>query len=275
MSETALEPHVLHDRLAALGAIDDDAIDLGRGALWLGALDRPQVALARYEDHLDALGAALASSSNDLVGKTDALQNLLQTHGYRGDAQTYDDDQNANLIRVIDRRMGLPVSLAILLIHAAESAGWSVTGLSFPYHFLVRLDHRNERVVLDPFNGGSVVTPLQMRELLKSFDNDADLQPAHYKPVSKRAVLLRLQNNMKSRAVQQQRFDRAAELIERMLLFAPGEAGLWRELGVLQVACGRVKDAVVSAERYQGMADGEDQRNDAAMLVRKIKSRLN
>jgi regulator of sirC expression with transglutaminase-like and TPR domain len=80
---------------------------------------------------------------------------------------------------------------------------------------------------------------------------------------------------MKSRAVQQRRFDRAAELVERMLLFAPVEAALWRELGVLQVACGRVKDAIRSAEHYCGMAGNEELRNDAAMLVQKFKSRLN
>ena len=60
-----------------------------------------------------------------------------------------------------------------------------------------------------------------------------------------------------------------------MLLFAPAEAALWRELGIMQVACGRVIDAVTSAERYYGAALNEEQRQDAAMLVQKIKSRLN
>jgi regulator of sirC expression with transglutaminase-like and TPR domain len=275
VSDPAPEPHDLRARLAELGAAEDDAIEIGRAALWLGALDRPQVGLARYEDHLADLGNALDTTLDDMAGKTQALQKLMQSHGYAGDAQTYDDEQNANLLRVIDRRKGLPVSLAILLIDAAERAGWRAVGLSFPYHFLIRLDHGAERNVIDPFNGGNVVTTAHMRELLKSFDGNADLGPAHYQPVGKRAVLLRLQNNIKSRAVEQRRFDRAADLLERMLLFAPHEAGLWRELGVLQVACGRVKDAVSSAERYYGMADNEEQRHDAAMLVQKIKSRLN
>ena len=275
MSEPALEPQDLRACLAELGAAEDEAIEVGHAALWLGALDQPQVELARYEDHLAELGHALDPAIDDMAGKTEALQRLMQDHGYAGDAQTYDDEQNANLLRVIDRRKGLPVSLAILLIDAAARAGWRAVGLTFPYHFLIRLDHGTERTVLDPFNGGQVVTTAHMRELLKSFDGNADLRPAHYQSIGKRAVLLRLQNNMKSRAVQHRRFDRAADILDRMLLFAPHEAGLWRELGVLQVACGRVKDAVESAERYYGMADNEEQRHDAAMLVQKIKSRLN
>lgn len=275
MSDAKPNPQDLRDRLGALGTCDDGAINLGHAALWLAALDRPEVGLARYEDHLAALGEALGNAADTLGDKTEALQQLLVGQGYTGDDQTYDDAQNANLIRVIDRRKGLPVSLAILLIHSAEAAGWRAVGLTFPYHFLVRLDHDNERVVIDPFNAGATLNTLEMRDLLKSLDSDADLRPEHYQPVGKRDILLRLQNNMKSRAVQQRQFDRAADLLERMLLFAPGEAALWRELGVLQVACGRVKDAVNSAERYHGMAGNEEQRHDAAMLVQKIKSRLN
>ncbi|MDA0368145.1 MAG: transglutaminase-like domain-containing protein [Proteobacteria bacterium] len=275
MNDTVPDPQDLRARLAALADTADEAIDLGPASLWLAALDRPQVGLARYEDHLAELRDGLSGTADSLAAKIRALQGLFQIQGYRGDDQTYEDAQNANLIRVIDRRKGLPVSLAILLIHAGESVGWQVVGLSFPYHFLVRIDHGNERAVVDPFNAGAVLSVLEMREMLKSFDSDTELRPEHYQPVSKRDVLIRLQNNLKSRAVQERRFDRAAELLERILLFAPGQGALWRELGILQVACGRVIDAVNSVERYYGIAESDEQRHDAAMLVQKIKSRLN
>ena len=275
MRDVAPYPQDLRERLGALGTSDDDAIDLGHAALWLAALDQPQVGLARYESHLAELSTTLGGAVDTLAGKTAALQNLFFEQGYAGDNQTYDDEQNANLIRVIDRRKGLPVSLAILLIHAAKAVDWRVVGLSFPYHFLIRLDHKNERTVIDPFNASAVLTTRKMRNLLKSFDGDGSLRPGHYKSVSNRSILLRLQNNIKSRAVQHRRFDRAVELVERMLLFAPVEAALWRELGVLQIACGRAKDAIRSVEHYYSMARDEELRNDATELLQKIKSRLN
>ena len=275
MRDAAPCPQDLRERLGALGTSDDGAIDLGHAALWLAALDQPQAGLARYESHLAELSTGLGGTADTLAGKTAALQNLVFEQGYAGDDQTYDDEQNANLMRVIDRRKGLPVSLAILLIHAAKAVDWQVVGLSFPYHFLIRLDHKNERAVIDPFNAGAVLTTPKMRNLLNSFDGDASLRPGHYQSVSNRSILLRLQNNIKSRAVQHRRFDRAAELVERMLLFAPVEAALWRELGVLQVACGRVKDAIRSVEHYHNMIRDKELRNDATMLLQKIKSRLN
>jgi regulator of sirC expression with transglutaminase-like and TPR domain len=77
-------------------------------------------------------------------------------YGYEGDSATYDDLQNANLIRVIDRRKGLPIALGILYIHAARSHGWDIVGLSFPGHFLLRLDCAGERAILDPFHRGKI-----------------------------------------------------------------------------------------------------------------------
>ena len=274
MTSGAPDREELQARLTALADVDDDDIEIGQAALWLAALDRPAVALDRYAAHLDDLGSALPREA-DLAEKGRALcENLLRGNGYCGDGQTYDDAQNANLIRVIDRRKGLPVSLGILLIHAGTAAGWTVHGLSFPFHFLVRVDHGNERAVIDPFHG-DVITTADMRTLLRGFDADAELRPDLYQPVSRRDVLLRLQNNLKSRAVQQRQFDRAAEVIERMLWFAPDQAALWRELGVVKVACGRVNEAIDAAERYQDVASTESQRHDAAALVQKIRARLN
>lgn len=275
MNEAQPTANEVESQLAAIADIGDDRIDIGRAALLLAALDRPSVEIGRYMEHLDALAEELGREHVPAEDRASALCAVLRdTFGYRGDEQTYDDDQNANLMRVIDRRKGLPVSLGILLIRAAGAAGWSVHGLSFPYHFLVRLDQDTERTVIDPFNG-KVLSAVDMRALLKRFDSEADLKPAFYEPVSKRDVLIRLQNNLKSRAVQRRHFERASEIVERILLFAPARPELWRELGVLKVACGRVNEAVAAAERYASSAADEAQRHDAAALVQKIKSRLN
>src|SRR3546814_19012868 len=67
--------------------------------------------------------------------------------GYPGDTESYDDPQNADLVRVIDRRMGLPVSLGVLYIHAARAQSWPVCGLDFPGHFLIRLDGEDGTLV--------------------------------------------------------------------------------------------------------------------------------
>ena len=79
---------------------------------------------------------------------------LVSEYGYSGDTVSYDSLQNANLIQVIDRRKGLPITLGIIYIHAARAQGWDIDGLNFPGHFLLRIEDGVKRTIFDPFNGG-------------------------------------------------------------------------------------------------------------------------
>ena len=195
--------------------------------------------------------AALARAGEPLERRRRHLNAVLfDAHGYAGDAETYDAPENANLLQVIDRRVGLPVSLGILYIQAARAQGWVVDGLAFPGHFLVRMDEGDRRVIVDPFHWGQLLEADHLRGLLKQFRGaDAELEPSHYAPVGNRAILLRLQNNIKSRALQASDGARAAAILERMLLIAPEAGGLWHELGMVRARLGTIKGAVEALER--------------------------
>ena len=240
--------------LRAVGSLADDEIDLADAALLLGALDMPNASLADYRDHVERLGedvAALARAGEPLERRRRHVNAVLfDAHGYAGDAESYDAPENANLLQVIDRRVGLPVSLGILYIHAARAQGWAVDGLAFPGHFLVRLEEGDRRVIVDPFHRGQMLEAGHLRGLLKQFQGvDAELEPGHYAPVGNRSILLRLQNNIKSRALQASDNARAAAILERMLLIAPDAGGLWHELGAVRARLGTIKGAVDALER--------------------------
>ena len=159
--------------------------------------------------------------------------------------------QNANLLRVIDRRKGLPVALGILYLHVGRAQGWPMTGLNFPGHFLIRLGDGGERVVLDPFHAGIERPVGQMRELLKAVAGpDAELRPEHWAAVDDRDILLRLQNNIKLRHLRGDSVGRALEVLEGMLLIAPGDAMLWREAGLLNARIGNLAAAIEKLERF-------------------------
>ena len=123
MSEPAEPERVLR----RTGSVRDHEIDLAEAALALGSLDRPRVSLERYRDHLSELGERICEQGGDIAdaeGAADILrQEIAISLGYDGDRLSYDDMQNANLLRVIDRRRGLPVSLAVIYVHAARAAG--------------------------------------------------------------------------------------------------------------------------------------------------------
>jgi regulator of sirC expression with transglutaminase-like and TPR domain len=266
--------------LRRIGAADDAEIDLAEGALLLGALDKPGAALAPYRAHLDELAAAAADVAGDLdlpEARVAAINRLMfESHGYRGDSETYDDPENANLIDVIDRRLGLPVSIGILYIHAARAAGCDISGLAFPGHFLLRITDGATRTIVDPFHGGQALEAGHLRDLLKQFlDADAELTPHHHAPVGNRDILLRLQNNIKSRALAAGDTARAGEILERMALIAPDVASVWQELGVMSMHLGNLRRAMNALETFLDFAPPAEQGREAESLLEKIKSSLN
>jgi regulator of sirC expression with transglutaminase-like and TPR domain len=265
--------------LARTAAQEDAEIDLAAAALALAALDRRQVPLARYRAHLAELAQDVAETAGSHAAGPDraaALARVLfETHGYDGDRLTYDDLQNANLMRVIDRRKGLPIALGILMIHAARAQGWDMVGLAFPAHFLVRLESGGDRLILDPFGRGRIMGSAELRELLKDVAGEgAELKPSHYEPAGNRAVLLRLQNNLKTRLIQEQKLEAAGRVVMRMLAFAPEEAQLWREAGMIEAHLGNLKRAIGLIETYRDKSSGEAQRRQAAVLLQQLAQRL-
>lgn len=246
----------------------DERIDLADTALALAALDQPgegdrPLEMAPYRRHLATLASDVADALADparfgedpLAAGIGALQDVLvNRHGYVGDSQRYDDLDNANLMRVIDRRRGLPVALGILWIHAARSAGMQADGLAFPGHFLIRIERDQETAILDPFGAGRVLRTADLQRLLRTMSDELELSPEHWSPVSNRAVLLRLQNNIKTRLIQTGDLARAAGTLQRMTLIEPHAAELWYELASLYAETGMMQAAIGAAEKHALLA---------------------
>lgn len=270
----------IEGELRQIAALADGEVDLARTALLLAALDRPKVSLTRYEEHLGELASEVkkrGSAADTLDQKVTHLNEvLLELYRYEGDRRSYDDLQNANLMRVIDRRRGLPVALAILYIHAARAQPLTVNGLNFPAHFLIRLESDGERVILDPFHQGRRLETHDLRTLLKSMQGPgAELLPQHTAAIGNRDILLRLQNNIKVRLLQRQQSEEALTIIESMLMIAPDRAELWREAGILHGHLENFRAALMSFENTLELAEDETLRHEAASLIQKIQGHLN
>ncbi len=266
--------------LAAIGSAPHARFDIAEAALLLASLERPQVSLDRYRAHLADLDTAVAArgrGTRSAAGQAAALVAVIRdAEGYCGDDLTYDDLQNANLMRVIDRRKGLPVALGILYLHAARAQGWRTDGIAFPGHFLLSIESGTERVILDPFAGVPVEGASGLRAMLKAVSGmDAELSPACYARLGDRHVLLRLQNNIKTRLAAQGHFAEAVAVAERMLLIVPEEVSLYRDLGVFHAEAGNLKAAIAALTTFVRTTPDEEARHIAAALVQKIEARLN
>lgn len=276
-------------RLRAIGEAPGQPFDLAEAALALAVLARRELDLAPYRHHLAAIAEQVGQSSAEreggperspdemLRGRISALNaTLVDRFGYEGDRATYDDLDNADLARVIERRRGLPVALGILWIHAARAQGWPIEGLAFPGHFLLRLGEGGPAAIIDPFDGGRVHDAASLRALLKaSAGAQAELAPEHYAGVSDRDVLLRLQNNIKLRLIRDGRLAEAAAVIDRMLLFAPDQPALWRESGMVHARIGNLRRATGALETFLQMSESGEERRQAMLALQDLKSRLN
>jgi regulator of sirC expression with transglutaminase-like and TPR domain len=260
--------------LERIGALPDAAIDLAETALALAALDCPGVDYAHYRAHLADLARDVGAQ--DAV-PADALRRVLSgAYGYHGDRDSYDDLDNANLIRVIDRRRGLPVALSILWLHAARAQGWRADGLNFPGHFLIRVGEGHDAVAIDPFNDGAVLDDDALSSLWRRVGGGgAKLSAAQCETVGNRGILLRLQNNIKLRLLQAKRTEAALAVLERMVLTAPEEPGLWRECAGLHEGLGNLRAAGSCLERVIALAGGEAARQSAAAELKAVRLRLN
>lgn len=272
-----MEPEEALAALQQIGRRPDEDIDLIEAALLLAVRDRPQVPLDRYRAYVDEVAALLvrriAEGEEDPV--TALIRTLADDHGYRGDQRSYDDLQNANMIRVIDRRRGLPVSLGILYIGIARRAGLAAHGLNFPSHFLIAVDALGSRQVLDPFHHGRRLNAGQMRHLVRTVAQAPDLKPEYYAPVDNRAVLLRLQNNIKVRALQSDQPQRAIAALEAMVALAPDHADSWRELGVLRAHTGELRSGVEALEHSLSLHGSESERHRIAVLLQQLRGAIN
>lgn len=264
------------------GLLKDADMDLGETALALGLLFLPGVKPDRFRHHLKKLGdqvieehqLRLKKEEDTLALRVAVLRKVIhETNTYAGDQQSYDDIQNANLIRVIERRKGLPIALGILYIVAARRAGWVIDGLNFPGHFLVRMELNGERIILDPFRNGQEMNAAELRQLLKSIAGKAaELSHNFYDPVSSRDMLIRLENNLKKRLIETEDYAQAVIVVEAMEALAPDEYRTLFDKGVLYAKLGQNGQARAAIERYIEKAPSQQDKQQARMILQQILS---
>lgn len=266
--------------LEAIGQLPDEEIDIAEAALQFARIEEPDAAaLAAARAHLSEIAraaAGLVCSPGSPLRQADALSDLLALRfGYRGDSQTYDSLDNANLIRVTQRRRGLPVALGIVWIHAARTAGWQASGINFPGHFLIALGEGRARAFLDVFAGGGALTDGALRGLLRNFEGpEARLRPEVLAAVSDRAVLLRLQNNIKLRRLRDGDVAAARRCNTDMLRLAPRGGALWRDAALLAEKSDDPGEALAAWQRFLDLGPDPSQAEMARDAIRQLRSRL-
>ncbi len=270
----------IHKRLEIIGDQDSNQINIGEAALLLANLDLPDKSLSDYHTELDLITTEISKvslASDTLSTQITTLSEVIfKQYGYHGDIESYNDPDNANLMRVIDRRKGLPVALGILLIHAGRSQGWDITGINFPGHFLLRLSQADEHAVISPFDNAQQLSQGDLQQLvIRVIGPQATLQPEFVQPVSDRDILIRLQNNIKVRAQKANNPTRAIEVLESMTLIAPMSIAVLAELALLETSEGYYQSALKRLDTFLERYHESEGAIHISNLKEKLKRHLN
>ena len=199
----------------------------------------------------------VAGLSNPFA-RLDALRVLLFDElGFTGNVDRYDDPRNSYLDDVLERKLGIPLTLSILFIEVARRAGLPAEGVGLPGHFIVRVEEEGRRLLIDPFHGGHIITIEDCRDLVVRTTGRASLfRKDSVDAATPRAMLTRLLLNLKRIHLAQGDYIRALAVVERLLVVAPGDAKEIRDRGLLLAHLGQSGAAVQDLESYLALAPG-------------------
>jgi regulator of sirC expression with transglutaminase-like and TPR domain len=277
--------------LDAIGQMPDVEIDIVGAAIQFARIDAPgadwQAATAHFSEMArDAVALARELPSSDVAARAGGLAGLITgRYRYAGDTATYDDMANANLIHVAERRRGLPVALGIIWLHCARAIGWAAHGVDFPGHFILALEGQgtkgrvkqgSQQTVLDVFAGGIPLDAKDLRTLLKRIEGPAaELRPGVLAPMSARRVLLRLQENIRSRRLAAGDEQAALTCTLDMLRIAPDTVSLWRDAAAMHQRLDQVAAALRCYTRLLDLVPEGEGAARARQAMDALRSRLN
>jgi len=259
--------HTLLPDWNSLASLGDDELPLLGTALLIARDEYPDLDAASYSAQVDTYATALRPQLErdiDLPARLTAINRyLFEEVGYAGNNAQYDDPRNSYMNVVVDRKLGIPISLAVIQIEVTRRLGMPLDGISFPGHFLVRLPVDDGILVLDPYNKGRPVSAEELRERASPHlgghapDDQQLLQILA--PATHRMILMRMLRNLKGLYLERGDWERVARTADRLLKLSPDTAEALRERGLAYRELGYTKGAREDLARYlQLLPEAED-----------------
>jgi regulator of sirC expression with transglutaminase-like and TPR domain len=237
----------------------DQDINLASAALLVAQEEYPQLPVARYLSTLDLLAEEtrdrLDGETAPLLVLHELLATLYKRHDFRGNRESYYDPRNSFLNDVLDRGLGIPLTLGIVLLEVGWRLGLPLEGVNFPGHFLVRFKGNAVDLLIDPYDGGALRFQDQAQELLdRVYGGMVRVHDSFLKTARRQEMIIRLLTNLKSLYLNVRDHPRALAAVERILLLRPIAPSEIRDRGVILARMGRRNEALEQLEAYLNVA---------------------
>jgi regulator of sirC expression with transglutaminase-like and TPR domain len=260
-----------------------EPIPLARGALLIAKEEYPDLDIEQYLDRIAALAREaepIVRAGADTVEKVQLLSEFLFVRkGFEGNRDHFSDPRNSFLNEVLERRLGIPITLALVYLEVGRRLGLNLFGVSFPTHFLVKaVDERGE-LIIDPFNQGMILGLDEIRaRLAQIYGQPVDVQPAMLKAVGARQILARMLRNLKNIHSTASDWPRALAALDRILMLEPRSvdelierAGLYERLECFSAALEDYQSFLTQAPDHPA---ADNARDSVVRLVRQV-ARIN
>ena len=261
--------------LTALLALPDDAIDLAQAALLIAREEYPDLEVGPYLARLDQMAEAVRARLRGGEGFTSLIAHLnrllFDELGFRGNLEEYYDPRNSFLNDVLDRRVGIPISLSTVYLEVAKRIGCPLAGVAFPGHFLVRYMGRDAEteVLIDPFNRGAILTEVECRRRIEEmYQGQVTFRPEFLKRARTKEIIERMLDNLKTIYQRQRDYHRALKVQQLLLCIHPEGAREIRDRGLLQYRLALLAQAAEDLQAYVRVAPDAP---DAAEIRERLK----
>jgi regulator of sirC expression with transglutaminase-like and TPR domain len=252
-------------------------MELARAALLIAQEEYPQLSVELYLARLDQVAEEVKDRLDNEMAPLVILDELLKTlYGRRkfsGNKEAYYDPRNSFLNDVLDRGVGIPLTLGIVILEIGWRLGLPLEGVNFPGHFLVRYSGTEVRLLIDPFDEGTIRFEDQAQELLdKRYGGVVPLQRTFLRVASKREILIRLLTNLKGIYVKIGDDRRALAVVERLIMMTPTAPIESRSRGVLLARLGRHEEAAKQLEAYLRVSPSAEDRGHVQKMVKELRA---
>jgi len=269
-SPTEVRPASLtSERLQQVVSGPEEAIDLAEAALLIATHAYPDLDVEHHLARIEELARTLESRIQPDSGPSQrilALNEYLFTElGFAANEEDYYDPRNSCLNEVLDRRVGIPITLSLLYMEVGGRIGLLLQGVSFPGHFLVKCALPEGTVVLDPYAGGISLGVADLQKRLREArggEVSRAIIAGMLDAAGKKEIILRLLRNLKSIYLRSQQFDRALPILDCIIATVPDQPPELRDRGMIyqELECSRA--ALADFERYLELAPGCDDRDE-------------
>ena len=256
-----------------------DPIDLARAALAIAREEYPDLDEGRYLRLLDRFaqgvqaGVPAGASPERRVGRINTY--LFHELGFSGNQSDYYDPRNSFLNQVLDRRIGIPLTLSIVYIEVGRRCGLRVDGIGFPGHFLCKVQVEGGELVVDPFHHGQLLGADELkRRLASAVGDEVKFDPRLLRPATARDILVRMLQNLRSVYQERRDIPRALSAVDRLLLLAPDNIRALRERAQLYEQLGGPAAAAADLEKVLQLEPGASDAQALRARVRRLRDAL-